>query len=95
MDFHLETSVVGSLKGQGGKDIDELKDITIPVRLYNTWSEPKYEVEFDQLWKQLEKEKKKELEQKAEKELDRLLGDKVKDEKTKAIADKLLKGLFN
>lgn len=95
MDFLLDTSVVGSLKGQGGKDINDLKDITIPVRVYNKWVEPKYKIEFDQLWKQLEKEKKKELEKKAEKELDRFLGDKLKDEGTKELADKLLKGLFN
>jgi AsmA protein len=95
MDFLLETSIVGSLKGQGGKDIDDLKDITIPVRVYNTWLDPKYKIEFDQLWKQLEAEKKKELEKKAEKELQRALGDKIGDENTKQLADKLLKGLFN
>lgn len=95
MDFLLSTSVVGSLKGQGGKDINDLKDITIPVRVYNKWLDPKYKIEFDQLWKQLESEKKKELEKKAEKELNRVLGDKIKDGKTKELADKLLKGLFN
>ncbi|MDB1124429.1 AsmA family protein [Vibrio algarum] len=95
MDLLLDTSIVGSLKGQGGKDINDLKDITIPVRVYNKWAEPKYKIEFDQLWKQLESQKKKELEEKAEKELNRVLGDKVKDGKTKELADKLLKGLFN
>lgn len=99
MDFLIDASVVGSLKGQGGKDINELRDVTIPVRIYNKWTEPKYEVEFDQLWKKLEDEKKKELEEKAKKEAERglkkLLGDKADEDDTKKLADKLLKGLFN
>ncbi len=40
-----------------------------------------------------------ELEQKAQKEVERglekLLGDKAKDDEVKKVADKLLKGLFN
>ncbi|MDG3087584.1 AsmA family protein [Vibrio hannami] len=99
MDFLIDASIVGSLKGQGGKDINELRDVTIPVRIYNKWTEPKYKVEFDQLLKALESEKKKELEEKAKKEAERglkkLLGDKADEGETKQLADKLLKGLFN
>ncbi|NOI66393.1 AsmA family protein [Vibrio sp. 99-8-1] len=91
MDMNLDTSLVGSLEGQGGKDINELKDITIPVHLYGQWAKPQYEIEFDKLWKKLEKEKKKQLEKKAEKELNKLLDDKIKDDSTK----QLLKSLFN
>ncbi len=29
VDFTISTSIVGTLEGQGGKNIDELKDITI------------------------------------------------------------------
>jgi len=93
MDLLLNTSIVGTLKGQGGKDINDLKDITIPVRVYNQWAKPKYKIEFGQLWKQLEKEKKEKLKKKAEKELNRVLG--VNNEETKDLADKLLKGLFH
>lgn len=59
MDMLLSTSIVGSLKGQGGKDIDDLRDITLPVRIYNTWTNPKYKIEFANLWKQLEKRRRK------------------------------------
>lgn len=99
MDFLFDTSIVGSLQGQGGKDIDELKNLTIPVQVYNLWQDPKYRVMLDQIWKAMQAEQKKELEDKAKKEAERglkkLLGDKAEGEETKQLADKLLKGLFN
>lgn len=90
-DFTISTSIVGSLEGQGGKDINELKDITIPVNISGQWSDPKFKLVFDDV-----------LKQKAEKEIDRglkkldeKLGDKIKDEKTKEAVNSLIKGLFN
>ncbi len=91
MDFILNTSVVDTLKGQGGEDINELKNVTIPVRIYHKWLDPKYQIEFSELWKKIEAKKKKELEEKAKKELERALEDKIKDEKAKQIAEQLLK----
>ena len=91
VDFLLRTSIVGSLSGQGGKDIDELKDITIPINISGKWADPKFKLVFDEV-----------LKQKAQKEVDRglrkldeKLGDKIKDEKTKEAVNNLLKGLFN
>lgn len=87
VDFTLSTSVVGSLKGQGGKDVDELRDVTIPVNISGKWSDPKYKLVFDDV-----------LKQKAKKEVDRgieKLSDKIKNEDTKKAVDSLLKGLFN
>ncbi|EGU38859.1 AsmA protein [Vibrio ichthyoenteri ATCC 700023] len=91
VDFTISTSIVGSLEGQGGKDIDELKDLTIPVNVSGSWSQPKFKLVFDDV-----------LKQKAEKEIDRglkkldeKLGDKIKDEKTKEAVNSLIKGLFN
>lgn len=87
VDFTISTSVVGSLEGQGGKDIDELKDITIPINVSGKWAEPKFKLVFDDV-----------LKQKAQKEIDRgveKLTDKIKDEKTKDAVDGLLKNLFN
>lgn len=91
VDFTVSTSIVGSLEGQGGKDIDELKDVTIPINISGSWAEPKFKLVFDDV-----------LKQKAEKEIDRglkkldeKLGDKIKDEKTKEAVNSLIKGLFN
>ncbi|EME9803210.1 AsmA family protein [Vibrio alginolyticus] len=87
VNFTISTSVVGSLEGQGGKDIDELKDITIPINVSGKWAEPKFKLVFDDV-----------LKQKAQKEIDRgveKLTDKIKDEKTKEAVDGLIKNLFN
>ncbi|MCA3909467.1 AsmA family protein [Vibrio vulnificus] len=87
VDFTVSTSIVGSLEGQGGKDIDELRDVTIPINISGSWADPKFKLVFDDV-----------LKQKAQKEIDRgveKLTDKIKDEKTKEAVDGLLKGLFN
>ena len=87
----IKTSIVGSLKGQGGKDIDDLRDVTIPIRISGPWAKPKYKLEFDDVMKQ---KAKKEIDRGIEK-LEEKYGDKIKDEKVKEAANKLLKGLFN
>ncbi|WGK82277.1 AsmA family protein [Vibrio aestuarianus] len=87
VDFLVSTSIVGSLEGQGGQDIDELRDVTIPINVSGKWADPKFKLVFDDV-----------LKQKAQKEIDRgleKLGVEIKDEKTKKAVDSLLKGLFN
>ncbi|MDD1781233.1 AsmA family protein [Enterovibrio sp. ZSDZ35] len=94
LDFDVFVSVVGTSKGQGGKDIDELKDLTIPVKVNGTWQAPGYELDVKALLssnKVLEEKARKE----AERGLKKLLGDKAEDDKVKQVTDKLLKGLFN
>ncbi|MBD1557969.1 AsmA family protein [Vibrio sp. S9_S30] len=88
VDMLIRTSVVGSLKGQGGETIDDLKDVTIPVQISGAWADPKFKLVFDDILKQKAKKE-------AERGLNKLLGDKVKPDQSKDIADKLLKGLFN
>ncbi|ASX10682.1 AsmA family protein [Aeromonas dhakensis] len=93
LDFLFLTSVVESSKGQGGKDVDELKDITIPVRIGGHWQAPSYRLDVKALLsnnKLLEEKARKE----AERGLKKLLGDKADNEGVKGVADQLLKGLF-
>ncbi|WP_426697268.1 AsmA family protein [Aeromonas hydrophila] len=93
LDFLFLTSVVESSKGQGGKDVDELKDITIPVRIGGHWQAPSYRLDVKELLsnnKLLEEKARKE----AERGLKKLLGDKADNEGVKGVADQLLKGLF-
>ncbi|EKO3706879.1 AsmA family protein [Vibrio metschnikovii] len=85
VDFVVRTSIVGTLKGQGGKDIDELRDVTIPIHISGQWTEPRYRLVFDDL-----------LKQRAQKEIDRgieKLGDKVKGEEAKQAVE-ALRGLL-
>lgn len=93
LDFLFLTSVVESSKGQGGKTVDELKDISIPVRIGGHWQAPSYRLDVKELLsnnKVLEEKARKE----AERGLKKLLGDKADDEGIKGAADQLLKGLF-
>nr|WP_277605023.1 AsmA family protein [Aeromonas sp. MR16] len=93
LDFLFLTSVVESSKGQGGKTVDELKDISIPVRIGGHWQAPSYRLDVKELLsnnKVLEDKARKE----AERGLKKLLGDKADDEQVKGVADQLLKGLF-
>ena len=93
LDFLFLTSVVDSSKGQGGKSVDELKDVTIPVRIGGHWQAPSYRLDVKELLsnnKVLEEKARKE----AERGLKKLLGDKADDEGVKGVADQLLKGLF-
>lgn len=105
VDFLVKTSVVGSLKGQGGEDTAELNDITLPISIEGTWAEPKIRPDLnaalDEQTKQKAKEKIEEAKAKAQKEVDRgidkLLGDKDSDKNddVKKAAGDLLNNLFN
>ncbi|MFL9593917.1 AsmA family protein [Aeromonas schubertii] len=93
LDFLFNTSVVGTSKGQGGRDVGELAEVTIPVRITGSWSQPSYALDLKALLqnnKLLEEKARKE----AERGINKLLGDKG-DPALKEAADKLLKGLFN
>ncbi|MFM5128526.1 AsmA family protein [Aeromonas veronii] len=93
LNFLFLTSIVESSKGQGGKDVDELKEITIPVRIGGHWQAPSYQLDVKTLLsnnKLLEDKARKE----AERGLKKLLGDKADNEAVKGVADQLLKGLF-
>ncbi len=86
IDYRLMAKVVGSLKGQGGESMEELKGIPIPVRLTGSLSDPRPQVDAEALVKALAQqkieEKKEEVMQKAGKKLEEKLGTDV------------LKGLF-
>ncbi len=93
LDFLFLTSIVESSKGQGGKDLDELQEITIPVWIGGHWQAPSYQLDVKALLsnnKLLEEKARKE----AERGLKKLLGDKADNDAVKGVADQLLKGLF-
>lgn len=52
LDFHLDVSVVGTSKGQGGQDLAELRHLTIPLRITGSWSKPDYALDMQSLLKQ-------------------------------------------
>lgn len=64
LDYLVRAAIVGTLEGQGGKELEELKGLTVPLRVSGSFTEPKFNVELgallDEKAKQaLEAEKKK------------------------------------
>lgn len=86
INYLAKPTVVKSLKGQGGADLDELSGVSIPVKITGTFAEPKYGMDFAAIGTALTQSK---------------LLDKVGGEKSAAVkelmgGDKVegLKGLF-
>jgi AsmA protein len=89
LDYLLTTKIVGSLEGQGGKDLEELKGLEIPVLISGSFSEPQYKVDLAKV-----------MEGKAREKVDKQI-DKQKEKLQEKLQDKLgddlggkLKGLF-
>lgn len=82
IDYLARVSIVETSKGQEGKDIAELRGITVPIRLRGPFDKLSYSLEVNDLLKDAAKakveEKKQELKQKANEKLQEKLGDKFK-----------------
>lgn len=72
IDYNLKVAIVGSIAGQGGKELAELKGVTIPVKITGTFNKPKPSVDLAGMVKDKAKE---ELKTKAEEKLKEKLGD--------------------
>ncbi len=68
IDYGLKVSIVGTSKGQEGKSLDDLKGLTIPVKITGTFTEPKPTVDLASL-----------LKDKATQEVKAKVADKLKD----------------
>jgi len=86
IDYLLTTKIVGSLEGQGGGALNDLKGIAIPVRIGGTFSKPTYMPDLSAALGEAAKAK---VQEKVE-EKKRKLQEKVQEK----VQEKLLKGLF-
>ena len=84
IDYTLTTKFVGSLEGQGGKDRDKLKGVSIPVHVAGTFSKPTYTPDLAAVASEAAKA---EVDKRVRKELQEKLGDDL--------SDSLLKGLLH
>ncbi len=73
MNYLLKATVVGTLAGQGGKELTELKGLTVPVRITGPFTALKYTLDFNALAegmvKQKVEEKKEEVKGRMQEEL--------------------------
>lgn len=57
MDYRIKVAIVGTLSGQGGAALQELKGLTIPLRIHGTFSEPRFRVDLQEALTAQEKAK--------------------------------------
>ena len=79
LNYLAKASVVNTEAGQGGKDLDQLKGLTIPVRLSGPFSNPSYKIEFGSLISDAAKTKVQAQVQEKKKEVKQKVEDAVKD----------------
>ena len=82
LDYLAKVSIVETSKGQDGKDLADLRGITVPIRLRGPFDQLSYSLEVGDLLKDAAKarvdEKKQALKAKASEKLQEKLGDKLK-----------------
>ena len=85
IDYKATATVVATSKGQGGKELQDLAGVPIPVHVTGSFAEPKYALDVAALGEELAKTKAKELvdkqkervKEKVEKKLGDAIGDKA------------------
>ncbi len=86
IDYTLTTKFVGTLEGQGGKGLESLKGVEIPVHVGGTYSKPTYRPDLSAALSEAAKAKVQEkLDEEIEKQQEKL---------QQKLGDQLLKGLF-
>jgi AsmA protein len=85
LDYLVKASVVGTLEGQGGEELEKLKGLTIPVKVTGPFSQPAYKPDLSAVLSDTAKKKVEEAVDEKKGELEQKLKDKLGDK---------LKGLF-
>jgi len=88
MDYTIRPVIVSTPQGQGGKGLEELVGIPIPVRIHGGWQDPQFNIQLAQI---LEQQQKARLKEKVNEKLDEKLQEKVPEELQDKLKDKLKK----
>lgn len=82
IDYLVKAAIVGTLTGQGGKELDQLHGVTVPIKVSGSFDNPKYALDTESLLKEAAQgkieEKKEEIKQKATEQLQEKLQDGLK-----------------
>ncbi|WP_407275519.1 AsmA family protein [Halothiobacillus sp. DCM-1] len=84
LDYLLNVVVVNTATGQGGKALDKLRQLTVPIKITGTFAQPKFGIDMAAVMKDQAKQR---LENRVNQELDKRLGPGA------APVQNLLKGL--
>ncbi|WP_445398737.1 AsmA family protein [Zobellella sp. An-6] len=80
LDVLLDTAIVGTLKGQDGEELAELKNITLPVRISGTYQAPKYGLDMQQVFDRYLRDKVDREAERLQQRLNEKLGEELGDE---------------
>ena len=69
IDYLTQVAIVETSKGQGGKDLENLKGLTIPVKISGTFTNPKFKPDLNAM---ISNDAKKKAKEKIDKEKDKL-----------------------
>lgn len=86
LDYTVKATVVPTLQGQGGPELDQLRGLTIPVRLTGPYSDLKWKLDFGGIAGQRKAELKEETKQKLDAAKEKL--DTKKDAAREELKDK-------
>jgi AsmA protein len=90
IDYGVTATVVNTATGQGGKELERLKQVPVPIRIKGPFSDPSITLDMQALAREAVKG---EVKQRLEEELDkRLGGDDVEDGESGSPVRELLKG---
>ena len=82
LDYLVKATIVATAAGQGGKELLDLKGLTVPVKLTGPFSAPQYKIDFSGIAagaaKALVETKKEEVKAKVQDKVQEQLGDKLK-----------------
>jgi len=84
LDYRLTVNLVESLKGQGGDDLSELKELPIPLHISGPFSEPKIKVELAKILREKAKEELERQKKKAQEKLEQKVEEKKQELEQKA-----------
>lgn len=79
MDYLLNITLVKTLKGQGGKELDELSGVTIPVMVSGPFADLSYQPDIDALFSNRAKARVEEKKQEIQQRIDEKLQEKLQD----------------
>lgn len=71
LSYLVKASIVGTTKGQGGRELDDLRGLTVPVRVTGPLAAPSYRLDFESMVTEVAKQK---VEQAVRGELEKRLG---------------------
>lgn len=82
LDYLVKATIVATAAGQGGKDLMDLKGLTVPVKLTGPFTSPQYKIDFSGIAasaaKAVVETKKEEVKAKVQEKVQEQLGDKLK-----------------